>query len=80
MCRLSGRSAYLRSQSGDRRNRKKDRGKKSNTKGEGDRKTDRAPFRVRDVDLVIPRGQLVAIVGPVGSVNVSQLLMTKISL
>ena len=27
----------------------------------------RGPFRVRDVNLTIPRGQLVAIVGPVGS-------------
>jgi ABC-type multidrug transport system fused ATPase/permease subunit len=26
-----------------------------------------APFRVKDIDFVIPRGQLVAIVGPVGS-------------
>ena len=33
-----------------------------------DKKTEQsAPFRVRDVNLTIPRGQLVAIVGPVGS-------------
>ena len=29
--------------------------------------TTAAPFRVRDVSMVIPRGQLIAIVGPVGS-------------
>ncbi|EJD07137.1 ABC protein [Fomitiporia mediterranea MF3/22] len=34
---------------------------------EDEKKTDAVPFRVRDVNLVVPRGQLVAIVGPVGS-------------
>lgn len=38
-----------------------------------DRKDDNvAPFTMKDVDLVIPRGQLVAIVGPVGSGKVPQ--------
>lgn len=32
-----------------------------------EKKTDAAPFRIRDIDLIIPRGQLTAIVGPVGS-------------
>jgi ATP-binding cassette, subfamily C (CFTR/MRP), member 1 len=31
------------------------------------RKGDELPFQVRSIDIVIPRGQLVAIVGPVGS-------------
>ena len=54
------------------------KGSKAHTKGskkekkhakdtEKETKTDVAPFRVRDIDLEIPRGQLVAIVGPVGS-------------
>lgn len=44
----------------------KTREKKSEAK-DGEKKSDATPFRVRDVDLEIPRGQLVAVVGPVGS-------------
>lgn len=39
---------------------------------EDERKADASPFRMRDVNLVVPRGQLVAVVGPVGSGKVRQ--------
>ena len=43
-----------------------------------DKKTEQsAPFRVRDVNLTIPRGQLVAIVGPVGSGKVVCIFICK---
>ena len=39
---------------------------------EGEKKIDVAPFRVRDVNLIVPRGQLVAIVGRFGSGKASR--------
>ena len=36
-------------------------------KGGEDKKSDAPPFKIKDVGFDIPRGQLVAIVGPVGS-------------
>ncbi|OCB92268.1 ABC protein [Sanghuangporus baumii] len=55
---------------GDKRNKDKDKKSRELTKkleAIEDEKTDIAPFRVRDVNMVVPIGQLVAIVGRVGS-------------
>ncbi|KAL5504423.1 hypothetical protein ACEPAH_8498 [Sanghuangporus vaninii] len=56
---------------GDNKNKDKDKKTRELTKKleeiEDEKKMDTAPFRIRDVNMVVPRGQLVAIVGRVGS-------------
>jgi ATP-binding cassette, subfamily C (CFTR/MRP), member 1 len=49
----------------DQSDKKSNTDKKKVTKEH--RKEDEKPFQVESIDIIIPRGQLVAIVGPVGS-------------
>ena len=57
--------------------KEKKRHKTSIEKEPEKKEADAAPFRIRDINLTIPRGQLTAIVGPVGSGKVRMTAQTQ---
>lgn len=61
---------------GGKGNRDKD--SKSKIKVEPEKKPDTLPFKVKDINIKIPRGQLTAVVGPVGSGKVCNNFIRKL--